>query len=144
MTQWEIWCQREVFCRYSCDFVSKMGDPRSASAVQHKVLQRCKHPSVQYDSLAHMWLLSIWQETESIIIIIIIKHIYLPQRERKGEREKINVRETSIGCLPHVPGQGLKLQPRCAPWLRIKPVTLGLRDDAPTNWAIPPRAETES
>ena len=46
------------------------------------------------------------------------------------------------GCLSHDPYWGPGLQPRCVPWLGIKPVTLWFAGGHSFHWATPARANS--
>ena len=62
---------------------------------------------------------------------------------REGKRGRKRGTETSVcGCLSCASYWGPGLQCRHVPWLGIEPVTFGLRDSTPTNWATPARAQT--
>ena len=52
------------------------------------------------------------------------------------------MRETSVGCLLYVPQPGTKPATRFHDLAKIEPVTFGLQEDAPTNWATPARARS--
>ena len=56
---------------------------------------------------------------------------------RKGERE----RETSISCLSHASNWRPDLQPKHAPWLRIKPVIFWFAEWHPIPRTTPVRAD---
>ena len=57
---------------------------------------------------------------------MVILFYFTDSREREGKRERkrnIDVRETLIGCLPHMPQPRTKPQPKYVPWLGIERVT---------------------
>ena len=78
-----------------------------------------------------------------VLFIPLKKYFYLfvergRRREKKRERN-INVWEI-ISCLLQAPNWGPGLQPRCVPWLGIKPVTFQFTGLSSIHWATPARA----
>ena len=73
--------------------------------------------------------LTCWAQKESLpffFLKILFYFIDSRERGREREREEENYqceRETSLGCLLHVPQLGTQLQPRHVPRPGIKPVT---------------------
>ena len=63
-------------------------------------------------------------------------------RERKGggwERERLHVGEKHQSFASHLClDLGSNLQPRYVPWLGTEPITFGVQDNTPTNWATWP------
>ena len=63
------------------------------------------------------------------------------ERGREGEKHQY-VRETSTGCLLHMPQLGTGPKPRHVPWLGTELVTLRFAGQGHSaNWATPVRAE---
>ena len=56
----------------------------------------------------------------------------------KGKGRKRG-RETSMGCLLHIPNWGPSLQPRHVPWLGIEPATFQFTGRCSNHWGTPAR-----
>ena len=71
--------------------------------------------------------------------------IFRKGKGKEEERERnINMRETSISCLLHIPNWGPGPQPRHEPWQRIEPATLQITGQCSIHWATPARAKVFS
>ena len=110
--------------------------------LKHKEVEECERVTsrwCQHDGKKGRNLVKwMW----NLFFILIQGHFLIAFREREEGRERnISAREQHwlVASCRHL-DQGLNLQPRYAPSLEIEPTTLGLCDDAPTNWAIPARA----
>ena len=81
-----------------------------------------------------------WSFLKPTHFFTILKRFYLfifRQREREWEGRKKHQceKETSIGCLVHVPQPGPNLQPRQAPWPGIKLAASRFAGWHPTHWS---------